>query len=214
MNCVSHAAGSAPFAEHEPMHAFELAGAARDHGQLGFEAFKIELTDHAVMSLLDQKHSRTWFKLVSDELEFSFAQSESLRVLLETRRRRSGKNTLVGVCSTKVRLMGLSSTSLGLCVARHITRVEFSPGLRAVFRETLEGGIGQQPPELIHPAHEATSVEQLAHQMKQVQGDRRTRQASGREIPSRRTPMSERPANRDTTVIARIIEDPGVVAAT
>ncbi len=83
-----------------------------------------------------------------------------------------GKNTLVGVCSMIVRLMGLSSTSLALCVARHMTpfslRQVFGPSLA----KALEGGIGQQSPELVHPAHEAPPVEELAHQMKEIERER------------------------------------------
>ena len=44
-----------------------------------------------------------------------------------------GNRILVGVCSMIVRLIGLSSTSLALCVARHITPLS----LRQVFGPSL-----------------------------------------------------------------------------
>ena len=69
--------------------------------------------------------------------------------------------------------MGLSSTSLATLSRQAHDAVELAPGLRSVLGEALERGIGQQPPEFIHPAHQPPAIEQLAHQMKQVQRDRR-----------------------------------------
>src|SRR5580704_16753333 len=67
------------------MHAGDLAGTARDHSQFGVKSFQVKLTHHTAMSLFDQKHARTGFKLILDEFEFSFGHPEPQRVLLEIR---------------------------------------------------------------------------------------------------------------------------------
>src|ERR1700693_3728156 len=68
---------------HDSMHARDLAGAARDHGQFGVEALEVKLADHAAMCLLDEKHPRTRFELILDEFAFPFGQHETLRVLIQ-----------------------------------------------------------------------------------------------------------------------------------
>ena len=57
--------------------------------------------------------------------ELALRQPESFACIPRRSASAFGKNILVGVCSTSVRLMGLSRTSLALCVARHITAFNF-----------------------------------------------------------------------------------------
>src|SRR6266404_9596736 len=157
------------------MHTLDLTGSARNHGQFGVKTLEVELTHHTVMSLLDQEHSRTGLELFLDELEFPLGQAEPLRVFPK-----------IGVRVWKEYLGGrLLDQGSADGTVEHVTRtlrrethhaVELSPGLRAVVRETLESRVSQQPPELIHPTHEAPAIEKLAHQVKQIQGDRRPRQ--------------------------------------
>src|ERR1700733_15725520 len=128
------------------MHSLDLRGSARDHGEFCVVTFEIELTDHAVMRLLHQKHSRARFQLILDQFEFSFGQPQSLRVF-----------PIVGVGAWKEHLRGRlfdqSSTDGAVeYVARTLRRkahytVELSPRLGPVLRKILERGIGQQPPE-------------------------------------------------------------------
>jgi len=101
------------------------------------------------VSLLDEERARAGVQLLLDELEFALAQPEAMRVLLRARFG-LGKNTLVGVCSMIVRLMELSSTSLALCVARHMT--PFS--LRQVFGPPWQSSRTRDPPAVarIHPS--------------------------------------------------------------
>src|SRR5258708_39209538 len=98
------------------------------------------------MSLLDQKHSRTGLELFLDEFEFPLGQPESLRIFPK-----------VGVRVWKEHLCGrLLDQGSADGTVEHVTwtlrrethhAVELSPGLRAVLREILERGVGQQPPE-------------------------------------------------------------------
>ena len=66
-------------------------------------------------------------------------------------------------------------------VARALRRdrhhgIQLAPGLRTILRKALEGGIGEQPPELVHPAHEPPPVEQAADDMEEIERDRRARE--------------------------------------
>jgi len=102
------------------VHPGDLGGPARYHRQFGVKSLEVELAHDAVAGLLHQKHPRAGLEPMFQQTEFLSGEAETLHVL---RRFASalGKKTLVGVCSTRVRLMGLSRTSLALCVARHIT---------------------------------------------------------------------------------------------
>src|SRR5882757_7105562 len=42
-----------------PMHALNLLGAPGNHRQFAVESLQVQLTNHAVMRLLDQKHARS-----------------------------------------------------------------------------------------------------------------------------------------------------------
>ena len=94
-----------------------------------------------------------------------------------------GKNTLVGVCSMMVRLMGLSSTSLALWVARHMTPFSLRQVLGPSLAKLSKAGSREQPPELVHPAHQPPAIEQLAHQVEEIQRDRRAGQLVARGTP-------------------------------
>ncbi len=85
-----------------------------------------------------------------------------------------GKKIFVGVCSTIVRLIGLCSTSLALCVARHITPFSLRQVFGPSFAKLANSGVREQPPELVHPADEAPAVEKAAHEMEEIQRYRRT----------------------------------------
>ncbi len=84
-----------------------------------------------------------------------------------------GKKILVGVCSMMVRLMGLASTSLGALGRQAHDGVELAPGLGPVLGEAFEGGSAsrRQNSSIQHTRRPA--VQQLAHQMEQVQRERR-----------------------------------------
>ena len=180
------------------MHARDLAGTAGNHRQLGVEALQIELADDAVMRLLHQEHARARFELLLDEPEFSFGESESFGVF-------SAIRIGVGKEDFGRRLLDQRSADRALKhIARTLRReahdaVQFAPGLRAVLGEAFECRIRQQPPELVHPAHQPAAVEKLAHQMKQIQRDRR---AGQRVIEEFRHVESDdrRPARRAASV--------------
>src|ERR1017187_1152018 len=79
-----------------------------------------------------------------------------------------GKNTFVGVCSTKVRLMGLSSTSLALCVARHITPLSFPPVVGPILRNPREGGTGDTAQNSFNPEDNRRPMEHLTPQRNKI----------------------------------------------
>src|SRR6185437_2955222 len=49
--------------------------------------------------------------------------------------------------------------------------IQLPPGLWAILRETLERGVLEQPPELVHPAHQPASIEHLPHEVKEIHRD-------------------------------------------
>src|SRR5208283_385671 len=114
------------------------------------------------MSLLHQKHPRTRLELLLDELEFSFAQPESVGILPVVR---------IGVreYDFRGRLFHERAADRTLKnVARTLRReahdaVQLSPSFRTIFGKAYEGAISQQPPELIHPANHASTIEHLPH---------------------------------------------------
>src|ERR1700722_4217890 len=106
------------------------------------------------MSLLDEEGAGTGLELLTDQLELALAQAESLRVLLSAgvavRKEHLGGSLLDQGAADRAR-------QYVACALRGEAHdpVQLAPGLRAVLREGLEGRVGEQPPELVHPAHHA-----------------------------------------------------------
>ena len=135
----------------DPLHALDLLRPAGNHGQFAVETLQIKPAHHAVVRLLDQGHARTGFQLLFDQSEFPLRESEALRVLVK-----------IGIGVRKKDfsrcLFDQSAADRAVqYIARALRReahdgIEFSPRLGAVLGEILERPIGQQAPELVHPA--------------------------------------------------------------
>ena len=95
---------------------------------------------------------------------------------------------------------------------RHMAAFELAPGFRAVLGEMLEGRVRQQPPELIHPAHQPPAVEELAHQVKQVQRDGSARSRVVQEIRDIEAEDRMVLVSSGDDRSSGIVEDPRVVA--
>src|ERR1700685_1743309 len=164
-----------PAALDQPMHALDLAGAAGYDSQLCVETLQIELADDAVVSLLDQKHARTGLQSFFYEPELALAQTEAGGVFFEAgvriRKQHLGRRLLDDRAAD--RAVEHVTGTLG---GHANDAVELAPGLRPLLGKALERRIRQQPPEFIHPANQAPTIEQLAYQMEQIQCDRRARQ--------------------------------------
>src|ERR1700675_3892895 len=102
------------------------------------------------MSLLDEEHARTGLELLFDQLKFTLRKSEAVHVL-------GGIRIRIWKEDLRWRLFDNSAADRA---AEHITcalgckthhGVQFAPSLRTVFREALEGGVGEQSPEFVHP---------------------------------------------------------------
>src|SRR5688572_30689410 len=146
---------------------------ARDHLELGVESLEIEFADDRVMALLDQEPPRARLELLLDELELALGESKALDVF-----GRAG----AGVREEDLggRLLDDRAADAAL---QHITRalgrdrhhgIELAPGLGAILGKTLKSGIGEQAPELVHPAHEPSTVEEALDYVEEIQRDRRT----------------------------------------
>src|ERR1700722_2201017 len=151
----------------QTMHALDLAGATRYHGELGIETLEIELADDAVMTLLDEEHARAGFELLAHELEFTLGKAKTTDVVLG-----------IGVRVRKEDLGGrLLNDRAADCALQHIARalgrqahdaIQLTPRLGSILRETLESRVRAQAPELIHPAHQPSAVQELAHEVKEI----------------------------------------------
>src|SRR6202451_1825372 len=140
------------------MHAFDFGGASGNYRQFALEAFQVELADHTVMRLLDQKHARARLELILDESVFARRETEALGVFGEVG---------IGV-REKYLCRRLFDESAADGTVEHIARtlrrqahrgIQFSPGLWTVLGEGFESGIRQQAPKLIHPANEPAAVQ-------------------------------------------------------
>src|SRR5579862_990695 len=148
------------------MHLCQLTGAPGDDAHGGLKASKVQLTDNAVVSVSYQKHARARLQLLLDEFEFPFAQAKTAYVV-----------ALVGIGIGKEHLGGrLFDDGSADGTAKHIgwalrgkthRSVELAPSLRSVLGEFLKRIVSQQTPKLVHPAHQATSVQESPHQMEQ-----------------------------------------------
>src|SRR6516165_676677 len=107
-----------------------------------------------MMSPLHQERSRPRFELLLDQLEFALTEAQAAGVFLEVR---------VDVGKEHLGWSLLDDSSADRAI-EHIAgalrrkthdRVELAPRLGPVFSEILESSIPQQPPELVHPAHQA-----------------------------------------------------------
>src|SRR5271154_4926807 len=65
------------------MHAFDFGGAPGNYRQFALKAFQVELADHTVMRLLDQKHARARLELILDEPVFARRETEALGIFGE-----------------------------------------------------------------------------------------------------------------------------------
>src|SRR5208282_4499254 len=81
---------------------------------------------------------------------------------------------------------------------------------RAVLREVLERGVGQQTPKLVHPTNQSSPVQQLAHEMKQVQSHGRARELMIQEFRDVESDDGVRGQSRYDT-IGRVVEDPRIL---
>ncbi len=80
------------------------------------------------------------------------------------------------------------------------------------FAKALEGSIGQETPEFIHPADQPTSVEELPHLVKKIKRDRRA--CLGVVQKLRHIEADDRaPGKAGRQGIHGIVERPGVIAA-
>src|SRR6185437_4867038 len=121
--------------------------------------------------LLDQECSRSRLELVANEVKFALGEPEADAVLM-----------LVGVAVREEHLGGrLLDDRAADRTLQHVAdalrgqahdAVVLAPGLGAVLGETGESRVSQQPPELVHPAHESAAIEQLPDQMEYVQSHR------------------------------------------
>ena len=211
-NAGSQRAGSGPCAVDQPLHALELARAP-------------EITaSSASKPLRSSWHTTLWWPCLTRNVrepgsscslmqpELALGEPEALRCTPRHSHRRSGKNILVGVCS-----MMRAADGTVQHVARALRRqahdpIQLAPGLRAVLGEALERGIGQQAPELVHPAHEAAAIEQLANEMEEVQRDRRTRHLVIEEVGDVEPDHGAVLSSADSTESVGVVEHPGVVA--
>src|SRR5258708_28567806 len=126
------------------MQSLDGACPARDHFEFADKPFEIELANHRVMTLLDQKHAGTGLKLFLDEFEFSLRESKPLHVLL---------TVCIGVRKQYLCWSLLNDRATD-CAAQRIARtlrcrsehpVHFSPHFQAVLRELFKTGVGEQP---------------------------------------------------------------------
>src|SRR5580698_10839614 len=157
---------------HQSLHPRELLGAPRDDRELRLAALEVEPAHDAVVPLLDEEGAGAGLELLTDQLELALAQAKSLRVLL-------GAGITVG----KEHLGGgLLDQRAAYRARQHVARalrrkahdpVQLAPGLRPVLRKGLKGRVGEEPPELIHPAHQAPPVEELAYEMEHVEREGR-----------------------------------------
>src|SRR3984957_229456 len=191
------------------MHEIKRTATAGDHCEFRIEALEVQLTHDALMTLLDEEPSRPRFELLLDETELALGEPKA-RAVVALRRIRVGEEDLGRGLFDQSAADGATQD-----IARTLRReghdaVQLAPGLRSIFREALERGIHQQTPELIHPAHEAPPVEELPHEVKEIERDRRTRDLVIKEV--RDIKANERMASeaRDNHV-RLVVEYPGIV---
>src|SRR5256885_9382016 len=163
--------GAAPVRADQTPPPLEVTRASRDHRELRLAALQIQPADDAVMPLLDEEHARARIELLLDELEFALAEAEALHVLggarLAVREEHLGGRLLDDGAADRT----VQHVARALRRERHHA-IQLAPGLRAIPGKALERRVRQQPPELIHPAHQTPAVEELAHQVKDVERDR------------------------------------------
>src|SRR5580658_10026346 len=124
------------------------------------------------MALADEKPAGAWLELFFHELELPLGEPKSLHVIVRIRVRIWEKDLGRGLLDQRPADGTAENIARALGGECH-DAIQFPPGLGSILREALEGGIGQQPPELVHPADEPSTVEKVADQMKEVERDRR-----------------------------------------
>src|SRR5665213_222891 len=139
-----------------------------NHGEFALKTFEVQLAHHTVVSLSHQELPRADGQLLLDQSKLPFGQPEALDILgmraFRIREENLGRRLLDESPADGRRQYITDALSRQ---AHHA--VEFAPGSRPVSRETLKCLIRQQPPEFIHPAHQAAPIEHPAYQVKQVQ---------------------------------------------
>src|SRR5690348_7898940 len=127
---------------------------------------QIEPTHHAVMPLLHQKRARAGLQAFLDQPELALAQTETLGVLCASRfgvwKEHLGRSLLDDGPADGT----IEDIARALCCHAHHT-IQLSPGLGAILRKTLESGVREQPPELIHPTNQTPAVQELTHEVEE-----------------------------------------------
>src|ERR1700733_15164948 len=152
--------GPCAVASDQPTHTLNLAGSTGNHPQLGVKALQVELTDDAVVSLLDQEPARAGFQPMPDQPKFALSQTKASGVFLITgigvREQHLGRRLLDDGAADRT----VEYVAGALGCQTHDT-VELAPGFWAVLGKALKGRIGEQAPEFIHAAHQPPAIEQL-----------------------------------------------------
>src|SRR6202035_3132400 len=180
-----------------------------EHGELRVEALQVQLAHHRVVALLHEEETRPGLQLLLDELEFALREAEALLVF--------GR---IGIGVGKENLgRGLLDDRAGDGAAQGIARalrrraehpVELAPDLQAILRELLERGIGEEPRELVRPAHETPPVQERPDYVKEIERDG---SAGHLVVEELRDIRSEERRARDPTRerVRRVVERPGVI---
>ena len=149
------------------MYDVECRAAAGDHCELRLKTLQIELADHALMALLDQEAPRARLQFFLDEPEIPLRKAASAPVVLGIRVRIWEEHLGGRLLNQGAADRATQHVARALCGERHHA-VQLAPGLGPILGEVLECRVGQEAPELIHPAHQSPAIQEMTHQVKEV----------------------------------------------
>ena len=194
----------------------DVRSTARDHGEFGIKTLEIELADDALMALAYEKPSRAGLEFLLDESELPLGEPKALAVVVPVRIQVREEHLGRGLLDDRAADGAGEDIARALRGERH-DAVQLPPRLGSILREALEGGIREQPPELIHPTHEPSAIKEMPHEMKEIERDggaahfviEEIRDIEPHDRVTRAAWCAREP--RDDEILF-VVEDPGVVA--